>query len=486
MRHRSTINRDWRFALGDPPGADRPEFDDSAWQRVGLPRSCSLPYFQESSFYVGAGWYRRELVLTEEQLSGVVRLDFEGAFQVADVHVNGVLAARHEGGYTGFAADISPLVRPGPDIIAVRVDNTWNPEIAPLAGEHVFSGGLYRDVWLEDMGRAHVDWYGTRVTTPGLVQGRPLVRVETEVRNAGRRPVRARLTTRVLAPDGFVVASVESPPADCPPGVATVTQTTDVVRDPRLWSPETPALYRAVSELVSDQGEVLDRYETRFGFRYFTGTADRASSSTAHTAICEAPTSTRTRRAGATRSPTGPSGGFTSSSGPRSSTPRRTPPTRARRTTTTDFRSFSEPRVWHDPGHSVIDSAVIKHNGSYYRYTKDERDQTSSLPGAKFITSEKAGELTSADCTFVSDCIGRGEVDRGEGPAVFKSNTEEKWYMFIDEFGGRGYVPFETTDLDSGQWTPSKEYQLPPYASHGSVLPVTRAEYDRLLSAYGD
>jgi hypothetical protein len=69
---------------------------------------------------------------------------------------------------------------------------------------------------------------------------------------------------------------------------------------------------------------------------------------------------------------------------------------------------------------------------------------------------------------------------------VFKSNTEEKWYMFIDEFGGRGYVPFETTDLDSGQWTPSKEYQLPPYTSHGSVLPVTRAEYDRLLSAYGD
>lgn len=68
---------------------------------------------------------------------------------------------------------------------------------------------------------------------------------------------------------------------------------------------------------------------------------------------------------------------------------------------------------------------------------------------------------------------------------MFKSNTEEKWYMFIDEFGGRNYVPFETTDLDSGKWTQSTSYQLPPEAKHGSVLPLTQAEYDRLLSAYG-
>ncbi|OAH09365.1 hypothetical protein STSP_72170 [Streptomyces jeddahensis] len=50
---------------------------------------------------------------------------------------------------------------------------------------------------------------------------------------------------------------------------------------------------------------------------------------------------------------------------------------------------------------------------------------------------------------------------------------------------GRTYVPFETTDLDSGKWIPSKSYQLPPEAKHGSVLPLTQAEYDRLLSAYG-
>jgi len=154
--------------------------------------------------------------------------------------------------------------------------------------------------------------------------------------------------------------------------------------------------------------------------------------------------------------------------------------------TTTDFRTFSEARVWHDPGHAVIDSAVIKHNGVYYRYTKDERDPTASLPTAKFITADRSRELTSTTYEFLADGIGKDEIKRGEGPAVFKSNTEEKWYMFIDEFGWRNYVPFETTDLDSGNWTPSKSYQLPPLAKHGSVLPLTQAEYDRLLSAYGE
>ncbi|MFJ9589802.1 family 43 glycosylhydrolase [Streptomyces acidicola] len=152
--------------------------------------------------------------------------------------------------------------------------------------------------------------------------------------------------------------------------------------------------------------------------------------------------------------------------------------------TTKDFRTFSEPKVWDDPGYSVIDSTVVKHQGTYYRYTKDERDPTSSNPCSKFITAEKSSSLTDTSYDFVSDCVGSGSIDRGEGPTVFKSNTEEKWYLFIDEYGGRGYVPFETTDLDSGKWTMSENYQLPASPRHGTVMPVTQEEYDRLLAAY--
>jgi len=61
--------------------------------------------------------------------------------------------------------------------------------------------------------------------------------------------------------------------------------------------------------------------------------------------------------------------------------------------TTKDFRVFSAPQVWHDPGHSVIDSTVLEHDGTYYRYTKDERDPASGSPGSKFITAEKSPTL---------------------------------------------------------------------------------------------
>jgi hypothetical protein len=152
--------------------------------------------------------------------------------------------------------------------------------------------------------------------------------------------------------------------------------------------------------------------------------------------------------------------------------------------TTDDFRSFSAPRLWHDPGHSVIDATVIEHAGRYYRFTKDDREQPEGAPCAKSITAQRSSSLTSSHYDFIADCIGRGAMGDGEGPLVFKSNTEEKWYLFIDEYGNRGYVPFETTDLDSGKWTPVNDYLMPGKPRHGVVLPVTQAELDRLLAAY--
>ncbi|WP_345293452.1 family 43 glycosylhydrolase, partial [Isoptericola chiayiensis] len=157
--------------------------------------------------------------------------------------------------------------------------------------------------------------------------------------------------------------------------------------------------------------------------------------------------------------------------------------------TTRDFVTFTEPQVWIDPGYSVIDSTVTLHDGEYYRFTKDERNNTSSTPCSKFITAEKSTELRSTDYEYITDCIGAANslsdgINQGEGPTIFKSNTEEKWYLFIDEFGGRGYVPFETTDLDAEEWAMSTDYEMPSRPRHGTVLPVTQAEYDRLLRHY--
>ncbi|WP_162907935.1 RICIN domain-containing protein [Allorhizocola rhizosphaerae] len=152
--------------------------------------------------------------------------------------------------------------------------------------------------------------------------------------------------------------------------------------------------------------------------------------------------------------------------------------------TTSDFRTFSPAQVWVDKGYSTIDSTLIKHNGTYYRFTKDERSSSQSACG-KFILAERSATIVNRNYSFLAECIGRGSISQGEGPLIFKSNTAERWYLFIDEYGGRGYIPFTTTDLNSGQWSPVSSYTMPGRPRHGTVLPVTQAEYDRILARWG-
>ncbi|WP_199442176.1 glycoside hydrolase family 43 protein [Umezawaea beigongshangensis] len=151
--------------------------------------------------------------------------------------------------------------------------------------------------------------------------------------------------------------------------------------------------------------------------------------------------------------------------------------------TTTDFRTFSAPKVWVDPGYSVIDSTVIGHDGTYHRFTKDERSSSTGSPCGKFVLQERATSLTSTSYSPVAECIGKGVIGQGEGPLIFKSNTENRWYLFVDEFTGRGYVPFESTDLASGRWTEVTGAQLPASPRHGAVVPITKAELDRVAGA---
>ncbi|TDV44787.1 glycoside hydrolase family 43 protein [Actinophytocola oryzae] len=152
--------------------------------------------------------------------------------------------------------------------------------------------------------------------------------------------------------------------------------------------------------------------------------------------------------------------------------------------TTTDFRTFSAARVWVDPGYSVIDSTVLEDGGWYYRFTKDERSAGPGAPCGKFITEQRSTQLRDTTYDLVKDCVGSGAISQGEGPTAFRSNTENRWYLFIDEFGGRGYVPFQSTNLAAGQWSPVSGYTLPSSPRHGTVLPVTSAELARVRAAY--
>lgn len=273
-RTRESFNRDWRFLIGDHAGAQATAFDDSAWSRVGLPHSFSIPYFLSADFYTGYGWYRRTFQTDAASAGQRVFIEFEGAFQETEVFVNGHKVGTHRGGYTGFSFDITAALRPGENLLAVRVNNLWKPDLAPRAGEHVFSGGIYRDVWLVKTGAVHVPWCGVGVTTPEVSDTLATVRVSTELRNDSSTAVACRVVTDILSPEGTSVARVEATEKLAAGALGTVIQSSAPIESPKLWHPAHPNIYRAITRVYVGE-KLLDRVETSFGIRRFEWTADR-------------------------------------------------------------------------------------------------------------------------------------------------------------------------------------------------------------------
>jgi hypothetical protein len=269
-----SLNREWKFALGDFAGAEAPGFADEAWDPVGLPHSFSEPYFLSSEFYTGYGWYRKHLPVAREWKQKRVFLEFDGVFQVAEVFVNGRAVGRHQGGYTGFCFDITESLRAGDNLLAVRVNNLWNPELAPRAGEHVFSGGIYRNVRLVITEPLHVTWYGTFVTTPKVSAESGALNVKTEIRNDSAKKKGCTVQSDVVDGSGRIVATVQTSQSVGPGTSVTFDQKTPDVASPKLWSPNHPNLYSLVTK-VFDGKSLVDTYRTSFGFRWFKWTADQ-------------------------------------------------------------------------------------------------------------------------------------------------------------------------------------------------------------------
>ena len=274
LRQIRNFNRDWKFQCGDQAGAEGVAFNDSVWEDVGIPHSFSLPYFASDKFYTGYGWYRKRLKLPSNLGEKRYFLEFDGAFQVAEVFVNGRPVGSHSGGYTGFSIDITKALVPGENTVAVRVNNLWSPQIAPRAGEHVFSGGIYRNVRLVVTDPLHVAWYGTAVTTPKVTRSSAIVNVKTEVANDSLLEKKATVRTEILDPAGTPVISMESMQPVAAGATVTIDQTSGEIRDPKLWSPEHPELY-CLKTTVLDEGRPVDDFRSPFGIRWFSFTADK-------------------------------------------------------------------------------------------------------------------------------------------------------------------------------------------------------------------
>ena len=154
--------------------------------------------------------------------------------------------------------------------------------------------------------------------------------------------------------------------------------------------------------------------------------------------------------------------------------------------TTEDFVTFSEPQVWQEDGFDRIDTTVFEEDGTFYRFLVGEAD------GCHDIIGESSTKLTESIQGWHLDlsCLRKKvQAQYVEGPTCFKSNPGdvrgEKYYLFVDEAGGRGYVPLETDDIKNATWKISESYKMPTRSRHGTVIPVTAEELAKIRSALG-
>lgn len=228
-------------------------------------------------FYVGTGWYRKHLFITKEELAQCISLEFDGAFLQTDVFVNGQLAGSHTGGYTGFCIDLSKALHAGDNVIAIRVDNHWHPNVAPRAGEHTFSGGIYRSVRLVKKQPIHISWCGVGITTPLLASHQGLssdIKATFDLNNLTGQDAPCRLVCTVIDAQGNSVCQTEHLEFLPAQRQTHVTVHTPLLAHPHLWSPSSPYLY-SLHTAVYYGNRLMDEEQTSFGFRWIEWTKDK-------------------------------------------------------------------------------------------------------------------------------------------------------------------------------------------------------------------
>ena len=246
VRNIEKINREWKYLRGDIDDASLSNYDDSGWEQIGLPHSFSIPYFLSPDFYVGYGWYRKTINFSKNDLESSLSLEFDGVFQEAEIFLNGQLAGTHRGGYTGFTIDISKFAKAGKNQIAVRVNNLWKADLAPRGGEHVFSGGIYRNVRLVKKNPIHIDWCGNFVTTPTLKENngtRSIVNIKSDVINASKEDRNLTFKVSIMDKELKTISSGSQEMKVEAGTNVTFDINTDNIFSPSLWSPSSPTLY---------------------------------------------------------------------------------------------------------------------------------------------------------------------------------------------------------------------------------------------------
>src|SRR6266536_5291511 len=145
VRITTSFDSDWRFLKGDSPGAEKADFDDSAWRKLDVPHDWSIegPFDEKNPtggaggfLPAGVGWYRKYFSLPAKYAGRRVFIDFDGVMANSDVWINGFHLGRRPYGYVSFQYELTDHLNFGnkPNVIAVRADNSGQPASRWYAG----------------------------------------------------------------------------------------------------------------------------------------------------------------------------------------------------------------------------------------------------------------------------------------------------------------------------------------------------------------
>lgn len=280
QRSEYLLEKGWKFTKGEVSNAEAPAFNDTKWETVTIPHDWAIfgPFDKNNDLqnvavtqnfetqaslktgrtgglpYVGTGWYRTTFHSTPGKQTTLI---FDGAMSEARVFVNGKEACFWPYGYNSFYCDVTGLVNEDGknNVLAVRLENR------PQSSRWYPGAGLYRNVHVVTTEKIHVPVWGTQITTPFVKDEYAFVCLHTTILNAGKTEL--TVTTDIVDADGQVVSTKTNKGYinhDQP-----FTQNF-IVEQPKLWSPETPVLYKAVSKIYAGD-TLLDTYTTRFGIR---------------------------------------------------------------------------------------------------------------------------------------------------------------------------------------------------------------------------
>ena len=208
-------------------------------------------------FQAGKGEYRKTFKSPDAEIT---KLHFEGVYQKAEVYVNGQKAGQHHYGYTPFTVDVTPYLYKDKRLneVTVKVDNSDQPNCRWYSGS-----GIYRHVWLETMPALHIAENGVFITTPEVSEQQARVQVEVTIANESQVD---RNATVVVGAAQMMVAVAT--------GQTKTVSTTLTVNNPRLWSPENPALSE-INVQLKENGKTIDNATTTYGIRSFSFDAER-------------------------------------------------------------------------------------------------------------------------------------------------------------------------------------------------------------------